>query len=401
MLWAVLRMGRPLDLSLRDVLNCAATCKALRELAWEHCETLEYLGSDLHNTRWWQECARLCSVTHARLDVSAAPRLASFSHLRSLQLLTEDHAGVLVDLQPLSSLQQLDVLDVAPPATGVQALPPVRRLQINPGTAQDLRDLGQHTQLVFLAVAHSNNEDGECQNPQAYQPEDFAGICSLPLLEELDMYLYHLPMVGNGTSLVTCPSLRDLDLGCFSCSCIDPEVNLAELAVLTQLTALCLSFATAWELDSLVLDSMPALRVLQLQWPEPFVAETEEMGCELPHFCVPCLWVTFIASERWSAVQQALADILAAHKHWLRRGAASFTLLSVEEWPTPPCPAETEAVIQKLLRKFVRSNVGFEVLSAAAIRAGSPTAVQDFGLTHVDEHSDTDSLDSDSGSDWD
>ena len=382
LLWAVLRLGRPLGLDAQDLLRCYVSSRALREAVWPHVTELDCLDARVTTQCWWQP-ARLCSVTEACLDFSTVPQLPALGHLRVLTL--EGASGNVVDLSPLSSLVRMEKLYVRVPATGVDALalPLLQHLQVHPGTTADMLALAAQTQLTSLALAHLPSDAGLCQQREAYTEDAFSGICRLTGLEFLNMLTWHLPLAGGGRSLAALSSLDNLELGCFACACRDDEPDLSGLSALTQLTALRLTAPQAWHYAGLDLALLPGLDTLHLRWPGPFQALCPEFNLELPHFAAPVLVLSFL--HGWQDAVEVLCDVRAAHKHWRRLGAASFDLLDIEEWPQAVCPAEIQAGVKDILASFERHDV--EVQSAAALQAGDPNPVRvaEFGLRSISE----------------
>ena len=110
LLWAVLRIDRPLGLDLRDLVRCQLVSREFAQLTLAHITHLDQPATAALHGNWWQP-ARLVSVQTAALQHAAMPAAAGLSKLRSLRLAVDAQYRV-VDLQPLSALQRLQELQV-------------------------------------------------------------------------------------------------------------------------------------------------------------------------------------------------------------------------------------------------------------------------------------------------
>ena len=353
LLWAVLRLGRPLQLTLRDTLVCQAVCKALHAAASEHLTQLNYTGEDLLTRPWWRP-HQLRSVTSAVLDVCALPQLGTLTALRSLHLPSLEYA--VVNLQPLSSLRRLEDLHVASPASGVSSLPLLTRLQLNPCTAEDLQALGLQTRLEWLALEHYG-----CPNstPQLSR-EHFKGVRSLSNLSHLELWAQHLAQLGGVTSLAACSSLQHVSLYLLECSCRDlgEDTGACSLASLTHLTSLLLGGAQCpTDFDRMGIDQLRSLQTLQLEFPwldSGLVANS-------PHLRhVPCLELQFIQQD-WNDVCQVITELNAVHLQRQDQGGANqLTVLRLSGWPSGPAPETALDTINHALGAFVMHGVCVE-----------------------------------------
>ena len=376
LLLAVLRLGHPLGLGLGDALRCRLVCRSWRNLVeWEpHIAVVALVGVDVRGWSLWRP-QRLCNLTVAQLD---ACMLDDLPHLRSMtRLHLEDwfREGPL-DLSPLSSLRQLQVLYVDGYATGVAALPAVRRLDLMPASSADVQALRLQTQVSWLGISHDAYPTGGCRRGELYKPGDFDGLGTLRQLQRLELRAMHLQCLGDCSSLACCSSLRHLELAFWSCDCDTGGGDPRSLARLTQIHTLSLVGARGWDYD-LPLGQMSSLQELQLDAPEPFVELCESEGFDLP--CLsPGRLLLALQWQSWQDAVQVVRDVRNVHEERFDAGLTVFRVLQVTEWPVKTASSHQEAAIQDTFSKLRRS--GVTVLSAAAHCASSPVEVQTFGL---------------------
>ena len=306
LLYAVLRLDRPMQLSLRDLVNCALVSKAFRAAMYAHVTRLDFTAESVRRKVWWWP-AKLCSVTEASLHGSALPGVAKLSQLRSLRLTATFH----MDLQPLRALQHLTELHVhGKSAAGMEYIPSLVSLALNPRRAADMHALQQQTQLMHLVL----HNDGSCSNNKARRlsPRHFQGLQSLSQLQSLSLLTSHLSSMGGASALLPCTALQHLALEYKACGCYDlcDDLNCSSLAPLSQLRAVTLhNMADEFELLALDTHLMPGLERLVLVEPRPFSGE----GDGPPHIAVPALEVQF-GGQDWASVAEFMADLASVHK---------------------------------------------------------------------------------------
>ena len=331
LLWAVLRLDRPLGLELKDVIRCMATCKTMSALALPQLTHLDFTREDVAGMRWWQP-ARLWNVTAASLHHTSVPAAVQLRRLRQLTIQASD----VVELQPLSSLQRLTELQVLSYAAAeLEHLPLLHSLTVNPYQPEELRALHRQRQLTALTL-HADGYCCHCCDEELCAP-DFQAVCGLKSLHSLTLLSMHLSHMQGAQTLAACSALRRLQVEFGGCDSWLPyeDLHVYGLSALTQLVEVCLSNA-AHELLLQVLDtcSMPGLQTLVLKRPDPFFTGV----AALLQLSVPLIEVQ-LEQQPWSSTECVLASLAGAH-------LAGFATVRLSGWPSDTAPTALLAYIR-------------------------------------------------------
>ena len=352
LLWAVLRIDRPLELDLGDLIRCQVVSREFARLAFAHVTHLDQPATAALHGSWWQP-ARLVSVQAAALQRTAMPAATELPQLRSLQLAL-DASHEPLDLQPLSALQRLQELQVAGGQTANAAhLPVLRSLVIDPDWA-GLRSVLRQSLLTSLTL---HVDGGSCYNPSGAACQ---GVVSLPQLQSLTLFSMHLSGMGGAQALAPCTSLTHLALGFGGgCDCCDPSEDLdtCGLGPLTQLREVCLRYmGHEVELDALQLGSLPALQRLVLLAPQPFRGDGL-VPAMLPAMPTPELEVQ-LDGLSWDAIVSLLGDLVAVQRAARKQSRACFAQLHLSGWPASPAPDDADDEIRAFLVRMLYYGVG-------------------------------------------
>ena len=358
LLWAVLRLDRPMGLELCDLVRCSVVSRAFRELTAAHLVHLDFTtAASLLGRTWWQP-SRLRSVTSACVRGSAVPQAAQPSQLRSLHLV----ASETVELRELSVLRHLTELHVmGSTAAGVECLPALRSLAVNPHKRPDLRALQHYTQLTALSL----HTDGSCTAAaaNALNAASFVGLCSLSCLQTLSLHSMHMTMMGGAQALSSCKALTSLSLKFYSCDCWQTSEDFisCSLAALTQLQAVSLHrMSHGLELDALDTHQMPGLQKLVLVSPSSFGGDGQP-----PDIRTPLLELQ-LAGRSWPSIEYVLSVFADVHRRAHRLQRPSFTTLRLSGWPVQPALAAQETSMQTSLYLLLRHGVLVETAAAGA-----------------------------------
>ena len=384
LLCAVLRLGKALGLDLQSFLRVRLACKAFKALADEHLTLLEHSSTDIRAQGWWRPAA-FTNLAAASQHIDVLPDVPALRALTSLTL-EQTTTSAPRDLRPLSVLHRLQELYVEGAATGLAALPALLRLEISPGSPEDLQALGRQSGLTWLRLAHDLGHEHSDDAP--YRSHDFDGVLRLPNLAALCVETLHLGLLGNGEVLAACTALRNLQVGFWLCECGAAAEDAGGLAALTQLTRLGLGQANADVLETLDLTRLSRLQSLALDMAVEFGQLCMCGDCDRPRFRVPCLELG-LRYYSWSIAVVILEDVYDAWKHWRDEGG-SFDSLCVFAWPELPAPADDERAVCSIYRRFQRK--GVRITSAAASVPGVQQPVQSFGLPGNSVSSESDSV---------
>ena len=335
-----------------------------------------------------------CSDAQPRVCQPARLRAAGLPALRALTSLTLEHGAALapLDLRPLSVLQRLEVLRVAGAATGLHSLPPLRQLEVNPCSPDELQALGTQTCLEWLGLAHDPSPLN-CPGAVAYSPADFVGLCSLPGLQCLSCYDLHLDLLDGGRRLTCCSTLCHLHVKFQWCGCCDTNLDASGLAGLTQLSRLSLSWADEGILESLDSALLSSHDRLTLDPPLPFATACLNGHADWPRLDVCRLDLVFEETQAWHDAVEVIKHVSLAYQHW----AGGPDILDISAWPGGSATLQEQCALHRLLRRLRRHRV--ELHSAAATVLGADQAVTN--LTLYGELSGSDTSSGETGNDSD